>query len=280
MPNILLIGGVLMIKVFKGEHVTDGAGVRLHRVIGTPELDNADPFLMLDEFRSHNKEDYIAGFPMHPHRGFETITYMVEGNFTHRDSKGNEGKLRSGEVQWMTAGKGIVHEEMPAMEDGHLWGYQLWINLPARLKMVEPKYRHLTTDQMSIIEDDGLRVKIISGEYNNTKGPIELYFPVDYFDVTMSGGEFQKKLRGSNIIYVHTGRINVIADKEQQVEAGELCLITDYETVQVKGDKAGFLYMSAEPLKEKIAKYGPFVMNTMDEIIQAVDDFNEGLLDD
>lgn len=268
-----------MIKLIYGENVIDGAGVKLNRVIGTKDLDHADPFLLLDEFRSDNKEDYIAGFPMHPHRGFETITYMVEGTFMHRDSKGNEGRLKSGEVQWMTAGKGIIHEEMPAMENGHLWGYQLWINLPAKLKMTEPKYRHLMSSEMPIVEGNGIRVKIISGVYEVNKGLIELYFPVDYFDVNINGGIFQKELKGTNLIYVHTGKVTVTADKELEVEAGNLCVITDYDKVQIKGDNSGFLFMSADAINEPIARYGPFVMNTMDEVLQAIDDNTDGILD-
>lgn len=268
-----------MIELFYGEHVSDGAGVTLNRVIGTKTLDNADPFLLLDEFRSNNREDYIAGFPMHPHRGFETITYMVQGNFTHRDSKGNQGSLKSGEVQWMTAGRGIIHEEMPAMENGQLWGYQLWINLPSRLKMTEPKYRHLTASDMPIIEQQGIKVKIISGEYNGAIGPIELYFPVNYFDVNISGGTFEKELKGTNLVYVHTGKVSVFADEKLEVEAGNLCLINNYNKVKVKGENAGFLFISADPLKEPIARYGPFVMNNMDEVLQAIDDNTEGKLD-
>ena len=189
-----------MIRLIKGEKVTDGAGVTLNRVIGTSTLDNADPFFLLDEFRSDNKDDYIKGFPMHPHRGIETITYMVEGSFIHRDSKGNEGTLKSGEVQWMTAGKGILHEEMPAMEDGHLWGYQLWVNLPKKFKMVEPTYRHIKSNEIPLIKEEGLEVKIISGEFNGHHGPVKSYFPVDYMDVRINGGTFKREVRGTNII--------------------------------------------------------------------------------
>lgn len=268
-----------MIKLIQGQHVTDGAGVSINRVIGTRKLDSADPFLMLDEFRSDDKEDYVAGFPMHPHRGFETITYMVKGTFVHRDSKGNEGILKSGEVQWMTAGKGIIHEEMPAMEEGELWGYQLWINLPSKFKMIEPKYRHLTEAEMPVVEEQGTRVKIISGEYNGANGPVELYFPVDFFDVNLKDGSFDKELKGTNLIYVHTGEVKVTADEELTVGAGNLCLINEYDKVHITGKDAGFLFLSADPLNERVAKYGPFVMNTMDEVLKAVDDYNNGVLD-
>ncbi|MDT8717154.1 pirin family protein [Clostridium sp. 19966] len=267
-----------MIKIVKGQSVKDGAGVKLNRVIGTQNLDMADPFLMLDEFRNDDKKDYEAGFPMHPHRGFETITYMVEGSFTHRDSKGNVGNLNAGEVQWMTAGKGIIHEEMPAMENGHLWGYQLWINLPAKLKMVDPKYRHLTNEIMPIVKEDGINVKIISGEYHGAKGPVELYFDVDYFDVRLSEteGVFNKKVKGTNLVYVHTGKVEIQSEKSSVIEKGNLAVITDASEILVKGKDAGFLFLSADPINEPVAKYGPFVMNTTDELIEAVDDFNEG----
>lgn len=267
-----------MVKVVYGENVTDGAGVHLNRVIGTKKLEDIDPFLLLDEFRSENKNDYIAGFPMHPHRGFDTITYMVEGSFTHKDSKGHQGSLNAGEVQWMTAGKGIIHEEMPAMENGQLWGYQLWINLPAKNKMMPPKYRHLTHATMPLVKDDGITVKIISGDYNGTVGPIELIFPVNYFDVRLTHGIFEKELRITNLIYVHTGKVKIITDKEIEVTAGNMAIISDFDKVRVQGKNAGFLFMSADPINEPIVRYGPFVMNTMDEIIQAVDDANDGTL--
>lgn len=269
-----------MIKVIKGENVTDGAGVKLTRVIGTKEFDNGNPFLLLDEFRSDNKNDYIAGFPMHPHRGMETITYMINGSFVHRDSNKNEGKLNPGEVQWMTAGKGILHEEMPAMDNGKLWGYQLWVNLPQKYKMVQPKYRHLGKNDIPVIENHGLIVKIISGAYNNIESNLKTYLPVDYMDVYVDGGIFNKELKEINLIYVHSGEINVITSNENiKVSAKNLVVIEDEKNISVEGINSGFLYISSDKLNEPIAKYGPFVMNTMDEILQAIDDFNDGLLD-
>lgn len=260
-----------MLKIIKGQHVTDGAGVSLNRVIGTATLDHADPFLLLDEFRSNKKEDYIAGFPMHPHRGFETITYMVEGSFTHKDTKGNLGSLKAGEVQWMTAGSGLMHEEMPAMEEGQLWGYQLWINLPKKLKMIPPKYRHLTEAEMPTFKKSDIKVKVIAGEYEGVKGSVELYQPVNYFDVNLSGGVFNAKLKGTNLVYVHSGKITITGDEVLEIETGNLCVITEASEIKISGD-GGFLFMSADPINEPIARYGPFVMNTMDEIIQAIDD--------
>lgn len=269
-----------MIKLIKGEQVRDGAGVKLNRVIGTKTLENADPFLLLDEFRSDNKEDYIKGFPMHPHRGIETITYMIEGSFIHRDSKGNEGFLKPGEIQWMTAGKGILHEEMPAMEDGQLWGYQLWVNLPKKHKMAEPKYRHVKTEDIPVVKGEGSSVKIISGEYNGVEGPVKSYFSVDYFDVALRKGTFQKKAKGTNLIYVHTGRLTVISKEDKlEISKGDLCLIEDSEEFSISAAEAGFLYISGDPLNEPIARYGPIVMNTVDELLQSIDDFNNGDFD-
>lgn len=265
------------IKLVKGEEVSDGAGVKLNRVIATRTLDHADPFFLLDEFRSNNKDDYAAGFPMHPHRGIETITYMVEGSFIHRDSNGNEGRLNAGEVQWMTAGKGILHEEMPMMENGQLWGYQLWINLPAKLKMIEPKYRHIKNEEIPVVSEGGLEVKIISGSYDEVHGPVKSYYPINYMDVKINNGVFQNEIKGTTLIYVHSGKVIVSANGEElEVEAGNLAILDEGLEFQVRGNKAGFLYISGEPINEPVARYGPFVMNTMDEILQAIDDFNDG----
>lgn len=266
-----------MIKIYKGQEVSDGAGVKLNRVIATQELDHADPFFLLDEFRSDNKEDYIAGFPMHPHRGIETITYMKQGKFTHRDSKGNEGLLKAGEVQWMTAGIGILHEEMPAMEAGQLWGYQLWINLPAKLKMIEPQYRHIKEGDMPLIKGDGYEVKLISGVFNGTEGPVKASFSVDYMDIDIEEATVKLQTRGTNIIYVHTGEVE-ISDNGQKykVAKGNMAVAEDIKDIEVYGKKAGVLYLSSDPINEPVYRYGPFVMNTSEEIIQAIDDFNQG----
>jgi quercetin 2,3-dioxygenase len=268
---------IFTIKLIKGEKVSDGAGVKLKRTIATKTLDNADPFFLLDEFKSNDKNDYEAGFPMHPHRGIETLTYMIEGNFVHRDSNGNEGSLKAGEVQWMTAGKGILHEEMPMMGDGQLWGYQLWINLPTKLKMIEPKYRHIKNEDIPVIKKEGLEVKVISGVFDETEGPVNSSYPIDYMDVRINNGIFQKEAKGTNLIYVHTGKVKIIAqDEDVEVEAGNLALIEKVSNFEIKGNNSGFLYISGEPINEPIARYGPIVMNTMDEILQAIDDFNDG----
>lgn len=264
-------------KIIQGEKVKDGAGVSLNRVIGGKGLNHANPFLMLDEFRSDDRKDYAAGFPMHPHRGMETITYMVKGSFTHRDSRGNEGNLNAGEVQWMTAGRGILHEEMPAMEDGELWGYQLWVNLPKELKMTEPRYSHLKVEDIPVIEEEGLSLKLISGEYSQQQGPAKPYYPVDYMDVRFNGGTFKRELKGVNLVYVHSGEVTIKTKNHGvDVNAGDLCLLEDEGIVNIYGKDAGILFISGEKLHEPVAKYGPIVMNTMEEVMQAIDDLNNG----
>ena len=164
-----------IVRVIQGVPTSDGAGVKLKRVIGTRELDHLDPFLLLDEFKNDNPDDYLAGFPEHPHRGFETVTYMMAGAFTHRDSKGHEGHLTAGSIQWMTAGRGLIHSEMPEQSDGLAWGFQLWLNLPAKLKMTEPKYQDIAQESLPVVETKGLRVKILAGEYESVRSPAQSF---------------------------------------------------------------------------------------------------------
>ncbi len=173
-------------KIIKPKNASDGAGVKLKRSIGTPEADYIDPFLMLDEFGSENKEDYLAGFPPHPHRGIETVTYMLNGEFEHEDSIGSKGKMKPGDVQWMKTGRGIIHSEMPAMTDGKLLGFQLWINMPAKMKMNKPKYDYIKADQINVYKDKDKKINIIAGKFNNVEGPVKGH-NVDpiYFDVEL-----------------------------------------------------------------------------------------------
>lgn len=270
----------LIKRIIKGQSVSDGAGVRLNRLIASSELDNIDPFFLLDEFRSDNADDYIAGFPMHPHRGIETITYMIEGSFKHKDSRGGGGVLKSGDVQWMTAGKGIQHEEMPAMAEGHLWGYQLWLNLPKKLKWVEPQYQHLSSYKIPVSEENGMRVKIISGIYNGIQGPAKNYLPSDYFDVELERDKTFHCImpKGYNtIVYVHSGRVRIM---NKSIDAGNLVEFNEDSKVAIESidGKSGFLYLSAKPNNEPYARGGPFVMNTQQEIRQAFEDYNSGTL--
>ncbi len=284
-------GGVLLeievagvARVVKGMSVSDGAGVRLNRIIGSHQLGDIDPFVLLDEFRSDDPDDYIAGFPWHPHRGIETITYMVEGAFRHDDSKGGGGVLSSGECQWMTAGKGILHQEMPEMEEGHLWGYQLWLTLAKRDKFLPPRYQHLTDDRMPTVEQDGLTVKIIAGAFDGTSGPAETSYPIDYFDVRMGSGtrfEHVVKEEQDKFLYVHSGSVVVDPDGEAvEVEAGNLVILGPGTSVVIAGreDGTGLLFLAGVPHGEPIVKGGPFVMNTQEEIQQAFDDYRRGTL--
>ena len=267
-------------RIIKGQQVSDGAGVKLNRLIASSSVNNIDPFFLLDEFRSDDPNDYIAGFPMHPHRGIETITYMIEGSFTHRDSRGGGGVLKSGEVQWMTAGKGIQHEEMPAMESGHLWGYQLWLNLPKKHKWVEPAYQHLGKEDIPVYETNGLKVVIISGSYKELTGPASNYVPSEYYDVYLDNKrsfELQTKKDYSSLIYIHSGEIDIDG---QVIPAGHLVEFNEDLPLEIKtvSDKAGFLFLSAKPNNEPYYRGGPFVMNTREEIMQAFDDYQNGKL--
>jgi hypothetical protein len=271
-------------RIVRGLSVIDGAGVRLHRIIGSPRLNHVDPFVLLDEFRSDNPKDYSAGFPDHPHRGIETITYMISGNFRHKDSRGGGGLLAPGCVQWMTAGKGIIHSEMPEMQDGRLWGYQLWLTLAAKDKMIEPRYQHLNPEDIPAVKKNGVTVKLISGSYEGTSGPALTEFPVSYFDVALGkNGQFQVPAAGgqNSFVYVHSGAVSVtLGDQAEQVSSGELALLAEDARVSIQGaeDASGFLYLSAAPHNEPIVRGGPFVMNTEEEIRQAFLDYQTGKL--
>ncbi|MGA1872069.1 MAG: pirin family protein [Thermoplasmatota archaeon] len=269
-----------VMKVIRGSHVTDGAGVSLYRIMPTNTLDNIDPFFLLDEFKSEDPDDYIAGFPMHPHRGIETITYMLEGHFTHRDSKGHRGRMGPGDVQWMTAGRGILHEEMPAMNDGKLWGYQLWLNLPRKLKMVPPRYQHLDSSEMPVVDGEGLRVRVISGEYGGRTGPAKNHVPSTYLDVRLfEDARFDLKVEPGNnkFVYVHSGRV---AFGEHAIGKGEVGMLGDGTAIEAEGigESSGFLLFAGIPNNEPVARGGPFIMNTREEIYQAFEDYRNGVL--
>jgi redox-sensitive bicupin YhaK (pirin superfamily) len=270
-----------VVSVVTGRPASDGAGVKLTRVIGTPELDHADPFLLLDEFRSDDANDYLAGFPDHPHRGFETVTYMLAGSMEHRDHKGNRGLLGPGSVQWMTAGRGIVHSEMPRQEAGLMWGFQLWVNLPARLKMCEPRYQDIPADRVPTAQaGGGVQVKVVAGEAAGARGPVEdIVTQPLYLDVTLAPGvAFEQALPEDHtgLVYVFEGSASV---GERELRRGQLGVLGEGDAVRVSaGSQQGrFLLLAAQPLREPVARYGPFVMNTRVELQQAVDDFRAGL---
>jgi redox-sensitive bicupin YhaK (pirin superfamily) len=268
----------------KGMPTSDGAGVKLTRVIGQPRLDSLDPFLLLDEFGTDRPEDYIAGFPDHPHRGFETVTYMLDGRMRHEDNHGHAGVLVPGSVQWMTAGRGIVHSEMPEQEQGRMRGFQLWLNLPARDKMVAPRYQEFGPERIpELVPLLGVRVKVIAGRVGDTVGPISQ--PATdpfYLDLILdAGARFEQPLPGdhSAFIYVYEGeaRIGEGADAAT-VAAPELAVLGPGASVTIEGRAARSraILVAGRPLREPVARYGPFVMNTREQILQAVEDFQRG----
>lgn len=256
----------------------EGAGVKVKRTIASRNLDYLDPFLLLDHMGSDDPRDYAAGFPMHPHRGIETVTYVLEGAVTHRDSLGNEGRLTSGDVQWMTSGSGIIHEEMPEPVDGRMDGFQLWVNLPARLKMSAPGYQEFRADELPVVKQEKATLKIIAGSVNGTRGPVrEIAADPVYIDVELepeSRFEFPVP-KGHNVFaYLFQGSLFF----EKPIESIRLLVFGDGDTVRVNtGERpARFLLVAGAPLNEPIVRYGPFVMNTRAEIKQALLDLERG----
>ena len=273
-------------RVEQGMPASDGAGVKLTRVIGTPQLRNLDPFLMLDAFGSDKAGDYIAGFPDHPHRGFETVTYMLAGRMQHRDNKGNRGDLGPGSVQWMTAGRGIVHSEMPMQESGRMAGFQLWVNLPAQDKMCAPRYQDIPAgDVPQVTTAGGARVKVLAGVVEGidglARGPVAaVATDPTYLDVELAAGTaFRTALPAGHTAFAYVFEGKVSFDMERTALAqGQLAVFTtDGEVTARAGDVAGrFILVAGRPLGEPIVQYGPFVMNTESEIRQAVTDFQSG----
>tara|TARA_B100000579_G_scaffold376427_1_gene341899 strand:+ start:579 stop:1415 length:837 start_codon:yes stop_codon:yes gene_type:complete len=259
---------------------SDGAGVKLKRSIGV-DPDYFDPFLMLDEFGSDNKDDYIGGFPPHPHRGIETVTYMLQGEFEHKDSTGSKGKMTSGDVQWMKTGSGIIHSEMPAMSSGKLHGFQLWINMPAKLKMSKPNYIYIDGEKIPIHKDNGKKVKVIAGKFENTEGVIKNHnVEPTYFDVDLEkDGEFIFRLPTTHnaFVYLISGQIKIGSKKHNKIIDSTLVLLTRGKKLKVSGlTKSKFLLISGKPIEEEIARGGPFVMNTKEEILKALNDYHNG----
>ena len=267
-------------KIIKPINSSDGAGVKLKRSIGV-EPNYFDPFLMLDQFGSENSEDYIAGFPPHPHRGIETVTYMLAGDFEHKDSSGGEGKMSAGDVQWMKTGSGIIHSEMPAMKEGKLHGFQLWINMPAKLKMSKPEYIYIDADKMKIHKDTDKQIKVIAGKFEKAEGPVKGHNvePI-YFDVELNKGkkfDFKIPSTHNSFIYLINGEIEIGEKKHTKVKDSTLVLLSRGENLKVSAKiNAKFLVISGKPINEEIARGGPFVMNTKSEILQAVQDYHSG----
>ena len=267
-------------KIIDPTPASDGAGVKLKRSIGV-EPNYFDPFLMLDEFGSENKDDYLAGFPAHPHRGIETVTYMLAGEFEHKDSTGGKGRMTAGDVQWMKTGSGIIHSEMPAMKEGRLHGFQLWINMPAKYKMNKPEYIYIDSKKMSVHKDEDKLIKIIAGKFEKAEGPVKKHNvePI-YFDVELNKNKnFKFKLpkTHNSLIYLIDGEIKIGDKHHKQAKDSTLILLTKGEELKILAmSKAKFLLISGKPIGEQIARGGPFVMNTKQEIQQAIEDYHSG----
>jgi redox-sensitive bicupin YhaK (pirin superfamily) len=268
-------------KLITTRAVTEGAGVTVHRTIGTPALRNLDPFLMLDHFSSDDPDDYIAGFPDHPHRGFITLTYMLDGHMLHQDSMGNRGDLKSGGAQWMKAASGVIHSEMPQQTAGLMRGFQLWINLPAREKMTAPAYQEYSPDAIPLYNGDGLRVRVLSGQYQEINGPIDdPHTDVHYFDVTLDPAHTFSHHLASNMqafIYVFEGEAIV---ESSALSQQSFALLGPGKHIQVsaEADGARFILVAGQPIGEPIVQYGPFVMSSAAEIQQALADYRDGKL--
>ena len=267
-------------KIINPIPASDGAGVKLKRSIGV-EPNYFDPFLMLDEFGSENKDDYIGGFPPHPHRGIETVTYMLQGEFEHKDSTGAKGRMKSGDVQWMKTGSGIIHSEMPAMSEGRLHGFQLWINMPAKLKMSKPDYIYIDADKIQVHKDSDKQVKVIAGKFENAEGPIKEHNvePI-YFDIELKKDKdfnIELPLAHNSFIYLIDGEIKIGEQTHDKVKDSTLILLKKGQKLKVSSlTKGKFLLISGKPIGEKIARGGPFVMNTKEEILKAVQDYHNG----
>lgn len=275
--------------IIAGQASSDGAGVRLTRTLGSSASSRHDPFLMLDEFGSNDASDYIAGFPNHPHRGFETVTYMLDGEMLHEDHMGNKGRMAPGGVQWMTAGRGIIHSEMPQQEEGRMRGFQLWINLPARDKMCDPAYQEFAADQIPQLQLEGRGwIKVIAGRLElagrHVEGPVRgiATDPV-YMDIALdTGQDLVLPLPGEHnaLLYVYEGKIQV-GEREVSSKQAAILGIGDQIKIESRGDEqARLLLIAARPIGEPVVQYGPFVMNTSDEIRQAIRDFQSGRLTD
>jgi redox-sensitive bicupin YhaK (pirin superfamily) len=288
-------------KVFKNKPTIEGAGVYLKRVFGFSEVSVFDPFLLLDDFRSDNPEHYLKGFPWHPHRGIETITYVLKGDVEHGDSLGNKGVIRSGDVQWMTAGNGIIHQEMPkGDENGSMYGFQLWANLPSRQKMMNPRYRGLVSDQIPEVKcSNGTTIKVICGEVSGIKGPVrDIVIDPEYIDVTVpANSEFRHSTKPDHTVFAYIidgrgyfckeknpftyeveGRNYFDLERDAFVSNGTIVLFDDGNEVMVFTEEqpVRFLLISGKPIGEPIAWYGPIVMNTQRELQIAFDEYREG----
>ncbi len=270
-------------RILKSKPTLEGAGVHLLRAFGYNEVPELDPFLLLDDFHSHDPDDYIAGFPWHPHRGIETVTYMLEGFVEHGDSMGNKGVILAGDVQWMTAGSGIIHQEMPKGHNGNMWGFQLWVNLPSTHKMMEPRYREVKKEQIpTVVIDNDIEVRVICGNFGGTKGPVlNIVVDPEYLDISMAEGtEFEHSIKRGYKAFAYvikeSGFFNT--DKEKSISNEHLVLFKDGDKVKITAGERGlrFLLISGKPLDEPVAWAGPIVMNTQEELDLAFREYRTG----
>lgn len=271
-------------KIFRAKPTVEGAGVRLKRGFGYFEVPKFDPFLLFDDFTSEVGDDsYTLGFPMHPHRGIETVTYILDGEVQHKDSLGNHGSITKGDIQWMTAGSGIIHEEMPQKHPKGIKGFQLWVNLPQEHKLMSPRYQEIKGDDIPKVEEEGVTVKVIAGAYGNTLGPVkDLMVSPTYLDITLGErGPFKYETKEEDVffIYVFEGRIALRDDRsEQWVGEGDIGLLTPGKKFECTGGKDGvrFLLIGGKPIGEAVAWRGPIVMNTDDELEVAFAEVQNG----
>jgi hypothetical protein len=273
-------------EIIEPETVLEGAGVKLKRSIAGRALDYLDPFLLFDHFGSDNPDDYLAGFPMHPHRGIETVTYVLAGVVSHKDSIGNSGSIGAGDVQWMTSGRGIMHEEMPRPHNGEMAGFQLWVNLPAKLKMTKPRYQEISSDMIpEITRNDGIKIRVIAGIVDNVRGPVtEIVADPTYLDVSIPPhSSFNHPITKGHtaFAYVFEGEGNFGMTNEENgksISCPKLAVFDNGDSLKVgtKSQSVRFVLASGKPLLEPIARYGPFVMNTKEEIEQALEDLRNG----
>ncbi len=267
-----------MQKILERQITLEGAGVKLKRVLGNDKNSTLDPFLLLDHFGSDNPKDYAKGFPWHPHRGMETVTYMWTGEVEHGDSIGNKGVIKSGDVQWMTAGSGIIHQEMPQKYNGLTQGFQLWVNLPAKKKMIDPKYRRIEREQIPIVDKNGMSIKVIAGRVDGTEGPVrDLSIGIEYFDVESAPGKVFEHAISQNctaFAYIVNGSIEIL---DKAVMEGQCAVFGMGDLVKIDSKLGGrFLFASGEPLNEPVAWRGPIVMNTQEELDKAFEELEMG----
>jgi len=265
---------------FPAQSTSDGAGVKLLRAIGTDRVNYIDPFLMLDEFGTDNPGDYIAGFPAHPHRGFETVTYMIEGKMRHEDSTGETGILSSGSVQWMSAGKGVVHSEMPMQEEGAMRGFQLWVNLPASHKMMEPRYQNIDAEQIPVLTlEGGGYIKVIAGTVEGLQGPVSgIITDPEYFDIYLAANqEYTHTLDQAHSVFTYPFE-GAIDFGSGLVQRGNVVTYGPGDTIRAVAGKEGgrYLFLTAKPISEPVFRGGPFVMNTREQVQQAFSDYESG----